>query len=108
MDKEQITKVEQLEDDIFYCVSVLRSILQYAGLNFSIYTIRDCESWKCMNYKCGKRHNEAVERCVRCDGEVRKPIIQSPRTTMTRKGFGHRRYTKKDITEIVNIFKQRG
>lgn len=109
MNKENttITRLEDLEEGRFYRVATLQAILHRLGLNYSIYTIRDYETWKCKNYKCGKRHNEKVEKCERCRGGVRPPLIDSPRTRGGGKGPGHRRYTKQEIERIVNIFKER-
>ena len=124
---EEIKNIEQLEENKFYRVSVLQSILKNFGLNFSIYTIRDYETWKCLNYKCGKRHNQKVDVCngfiknkvkdpttgefkiekVSCGGSVRPPIIESPRTRGGGKGAGHRRYTAEEIKKIIDIFKER-
>ena len=104
---EEIQTIEQLEENKFYRVSVLQSILQNLGLNFSIYTIRDYETWKCLNYKCGKRHNEAVAICHKCGGSVREPLIPTPRTRGGGKGPGHRRYTIEEIKHIIDIFKER-
>lgn len=106
MDKE-INKIEQLEEGKFYRVSVLQGILENLGLNFSIYTIRDYETWKCLNYKCGRRHNQFVEVCGKCSGPVRPPLIPTPRTRGGGKGPGHRRYNKEEIEKIVEIFKER-
>jgi hypothetical protein len=102
-----VTKLEQLQDDKFYRVADLQSILENLGLNYSIYTIRDYETYKCLNYQCGKRYNEKVDKCLKCEGEVRAPLIPSPRTRGGGKGVGHRRYTGADIKQIVEIFKER-
>jgi hypothetical protein len=105
--EEIISDVNKLKDGIFYRVEVLQEILKKLGLNYSIFTIRDYETWKCLNYKCGKRHNEEVKVCSKCGGAVRLPLIISPRTRGGGKGVGHRRYTKKEIEEIIELFKER-
>ncbi len=108
MDERPIAKtVQELTDYGYYRIGDLKSILQHLGLNYSIYTIRDCETYKCLNYSCHKRHDESVTKCERCGGEVRKPLIDSPRTPGGGKGVGHRRYTGAEIKKIVEIFKQR-
>ena len=107
MDISSITRLDQLEDGIFYKVFDLQSILKNLGLNYSIYTIRDYETWKCLNYKCGRRHNSEVSVCTKCGGAVRPPIINSPRTRGGGKGAGHRRYTAEEIKQIVEVFKDR-
>ncbi len=107
MDKNIITTIDELEDGKFYRVADLQAILKDLNLNHSIYTIRDYETWKCLDYKCGKRHNQVVGSCGRCEGEVRAPLIQSPRTVGGGKGPGHRRYTAQEIRSIVEIFKTR-
>lgn len=105
--EETINTLEQLEDGKFYRVNVLQDILENMGLNYSIYTIRDYETWKCLNYKCGKRHNQEVSTCVKCGGAVRPPLIITPRTRGGGKGPGHRRYTAQEIRKIVLIFTER-
>lgn len=107
MDKKAITKLEQLEEGKFYRVFDLQAILENLGLNYSIYTIRDYETWKCLNYKCGKRHNTEVSACEKCQGPVRPPLVASPRTRGGGKGPGHRRYSSDEIHKIVEIFKER-
>ena len=76
-------------------------------MNYSIFTIRDYETFKCLNYECGKRYNEAVNTCPNCGGEIRALLIASPRTRGGGKGVGHRRYTKEDILKIIDIFTER-
>lgn len=105
--EEEITRVDQLSDEKFYRVSDLQSILKNLGLNFSIFSIRDNETWKCIDYKCGKRHNEKVTACETCGGPVKEPIIPSPRTIGGGRGVGHRRYTGAEIKNIVQLFQQR-
>lgn len=108
MDERPVAQtVKDLRDEAYYRIADLQSILKNLGLNYSIYTIRDYETWKCINYECGKRHNYPVEKCERCGGEIKKPLIKSPRTPGGGKGVGHRRYTGAEIEEIVEIFKQR-
>ena len=105
--KPIINKLSDLEDEKYYDVGNLQAILQEMGLNYSIYTIRDYETYKCLNYECGKRSNEQVDKCPKCGGEVRAPIIKSPRTLGGGKGVGHRRYTGQDIKDIIEVFTQR-
>lgn len=105
--RKVVTRLNDLENDKFYRVADLQAILKNLNLNHSIYTIRDYETWKCLDYKCGKRHNRMVDACARCDGPVRAPLISSPRTRGGGKGPGHRRYTAQEIRSIVEIFKAR-
>ena len=98
---------KDLVDERYYKISDLRAVLKDLGLNYSIFSIRDNETWKCLNYACGKRYTEPVEKCEKCGGEIRAPRIGSPRTEGGGKGHGHRRYTGKDIKDIVEIFRQR-
>lgn len=105
--QSDVHKMADLVDEKFYRVNDLQSILKEMGLNFSIYTIRDYETWKCLNYECGKRYNDSVSKCEKCGGEVRAPLIDSPRTRGGGKGVGHRRYTGQDIKKIVSVFQQR-
>ncbi len=105
--KEAVTTLAQVQDDIFYRVADLQAILERLHVNYSIYTIRDYETWKCLNYKCAKRHNEEVAQCIKCGGQVRAPLIPSPRTKGGGRGAGHRRYTGAEIKEIVKVFTQR-
>lgn len=107
MNKPTVTRLEELEEGRFYRVSDLQAILETLGLNYSIYTIRDYETWKCLNYKCGKRHNQQVAVCEKCKGPVRPPIIESLRTRGGGKGAGHRRYTAEEIKQVVEVFKTR-
>lgn len=107
MIRKIIKSLNDLEAGKFYRVSDLGAILENLGLNYSIFTIRDYETWKCLNYKCGKRHTSKVDICERCGGSVRPPLISSPRTRGGGKGVGHRRYTSEEIKNLVNIFKQR-
>lgn len=99
------TDLNLVKDNVFYKVADLKAILKNLGLNYSIYTIRDYETYKCLNYHCGKRHNEPVEKCLKCGGEVRAPLIKSPRTLGGGKGVGHRMYTGAEIKSIVEAFK---
>lgn len=105
--QSEVKTLADLVDTKFYRVNDLQSILKEMGLNYSIYTIRDYETWKCLNYECGKRYNEAVDKCAKCGSEVRAPLIDSPRTRGGGKGVGHRRYTGQDIKKIVAIFTER-
>ena len=107
MNEDKVWTVNELVDGKFYGIAVLQSILKSMNLNYSIYTIRDYETWKCLDYKCGKRHNQAVDICDRCGGNVRPPLIISPRTRGGGRGPGHRRYTAVEIRQIVNVFKER-
>lgn len=107
MNKLTINSVEELEEGKLYKIYILQTILENLGLNYSIFTIRDYETWKCLNYKCGKRHNQQVSVCERCKGSVRPPLILSPRTRGGGKGPGHRRYYVDEIKKIVAIFKER-
>ena len=99
--------LENLKDNIYYRIDVLQEILKRLNLNYSIYTIRDYETYKCLDYKCGKRHDNAVKACEKCKGRVRDPLIISPRTRGGGRGPGHRRYLASEIREIVDVFKQR-
>ena len=107
MKKFTVTRLEDLEAGKFYGIATLQAILKDLNLNYSIYTIRDYETWKCLDYKCGKRHNLEVGVCDRCKGPVRPPLIKSPRTRGGGKGPGHRRYTADEVRQIVEVFKQR-
>ena len=107
MNKNKVWSLNDLEEGKFYGIAVLQSILKNLNLNHSIYIIRDYETWKCLDYKCGKRHNYDIPACEKCGGAVRPPLIKSPRTRGGGKGPGHRRYTNAEIREIVEIFKQR-
>jgi len=100
-----VTNVNDLKDNVRYKLADLQAILKALGENYSIYTIRDYETWKCLDYKCGYRHNTKVSTCERCKGPVRPPLIESPRTRGGGKGPGHRRYTAKQIKGIVKIFR---
>jgi len=106
-DSLTINTPDQLDDNKFYRVAELQAILENLGLNYSIYTIRDYETWKCLDYKCGKRHDAVVTACEKCGGAVREPLIKSPRTRGGGKGPGHRRYTGLEIKDIVTIFQKR-
>ena len=105
--KKVITSLEELRENRFYGIAELQAILKNMNLNYSIFTIRDYETWKCLDYKCGKRHNEAVAVCGRCGGKVRAPLIPSPRTRGGGKGPGHRRYNAQEVRNIVEVFKAR-
>jgi hypothetical protein len=107
MKKETAGSLDELRPDKFYGILTVQNILKDLNLNYSIYTIRDYETWKCLDYKCGYRHNVARHICIKCGGEVRPPLIKSPRTRGGGKGVGHRRYTADEIRELVEIFKQR-
>ncbi len=104
---EELSSVSQLKEDKLYKIGELQSLLKNLGLLYSIYTIRDYETWKCLDYTCGKRHNSPVAKCERCGGSVREPLIGSPRTRGGGKGPGHRRYTSGEIKQIVAILKER-
>jgi len=106
-DEQKIQSIEDLVEGRFYKLSDLQVILKNLGLNYSIYTIRDYETWKCLDYKCGKRHNNKVDSCATCGGAVRAPIIISPRTRGGGKGPGHRRYSVEEMKLIVDVFTQR-
>lgn len=123
----KIHRLEDLEEGKFYGIDVLRAILKYLNLNHSVYIIRDYETWKCLNYHCGKRHNYPVSVCegtivekkkdpvtgeikierYPCKGAVRPPLIKSPRTRGGGKGPGHRRYTAQELREVIGVFKER-
>jgi hypothetical protein len=107
MERFIVKRVEDLREGRFYGIGTLKAILENLNLNYSIYTIRDYETWKCLDYHCGKRHEIEVKVCEKCGGAVRPPLIRSPRTRGGGKGVGHRRYTVKEIKDIVNIFQQR-
>lgn len=102
-----INNLNLVRDDYYYRVADLEAILHKLGLNHSIFVIRDAETWKCLNYRCGKRHNKKVEKCSRCESEVKPPLIKSPRTRSGGKGVGHRIYSGIELKEIIKIFKQR-
>lgn len=104
---EELKSVSELREDKLYKIGELQSLLKNLGLLYSIYTIRDYETWKCLDYTCGKRHNSSVSKCERCGGSVRAPLIDSPRTRGGGKGPGHRRYTALEIRTIVAILKER-
>lgn len=106
MNKEVISKISQIDDEKAYRVADLQSVLKNLGYNYSIYTIRDYETYKCLNYTCGKRHNDKVDKCSKCGGSVHAPRISSPRTLGGGKGVGHRRYLGKVLKEIIDVFKQ--
>lgn len=103
---ELITDTAQLQDNHFYGVEVLKNILKELGLNYSIFSIMNAETWKCQNYACGKRYREPVDTCLSCGAPVTQPIIPSPRTPGGGKGSGHRRYSGAEIKHIVDIFAQ--
>ena len=71
--KKTVTLLRELRDDRFYRIADLQAILERLGLNYSIFTIRDYETWKCLDYKCGKRHNRKV---TVCEGLVRLKRIR--------------------------------
>lgn len=104
--KKRIDTLEQLQDGTFYRVGDLQAILKKKNLNFSIFSIRDAESWTCTNKECGKRHSSKVDKCETCGSPVKQPIIHSPRTVGGGVGTGHRRYTAKDIKDVVDVFSQ--
>jgi len=106
MSEEPLT-LANLNNDKYYKVSELQDLLKNLGLNYSIFSIRDYETWKCLNYKCGKRYDEPVETCEKCSSGIRAPLIDSPRTRGGGKGVGHRRYTADEIRKIVSIIKER-
>lgn len=103
---QPITTLEEAKEGQFYKVADLKAILENKGLNYSIFSIMDAETWKCKNYKCGKRHAEEVDHCVRCGSEVIPPSIPSPRTRGGGRGSGHRRYTPATLRKVVEIFEQ--
>lgn len=104
MNAEQPQTLNDLQEGRFYKVKDLQRVLKNTGLPSSIYTIRDYETWKCLDYTCGNRHDEPVERCAKCSGRVRPPLIPSPRTRGGGKGPGHRIYKPEHIRQIVHIF----
>ncbi len=106
-DRKIINTLSELQEGRFYKIADLQAILENLNLNYSIYTIRDYETWKCLDYKCSMRHNEEVGVCEKCGGEVRAPLVISPRTRGGGKGYGHRRYTAEEIKNIVTIFQER-
>lgn len=100
---KETVRLEDLKPNVRYKVNVLMDILKDRGSNHSIYTIRDYESCKCLDYKCGNRHPEDVKVCVKCGGAVRKILIPSPRTRGGGTGVGHRRYDADQIRKIVEV-----
>ena len=102
--KEPVNDISKLVDGTYYKIADLQAILKKKQLNYSIFSIRDAETWKCVNYSCGKRFETAIEVCDRCGNRVVPPIIGSPRSAGGGKGSGHRKYTKDQIIEIVQIF----
>jgi len=103
-----IENLEDVIDERYYHVSDLKAILKNMGLSFSIFTIRDYESYKCKNFKCGKRFLNLIEKCDKCGNiDFRKPLIISPRTHGGLKGVGHRRYTGQELKEIIKLFEKR-
>jgi len=106
-EENTISRLKDLEEGKFYRISVLQAILKNLGLNYSIFTIRDYETWKCLDYKCGHRHNQEASVCEKCGGAIRPPLILSPRTRGGGKGPGHRRYTAEEIRGLVDVFKER-
>jgi hypothetical protein len=105
--RKPIESLDELRPGVFYNIQDLINILRNLGLSYSIYTIRDYETWKCLNYRCGKRHSKKVDKCKACGGPVREPLIISPRTLGSGKGYGHRRYTAEELRQIVEQFKKR-
>lgn len=91
-------------DGVKYKIADLQAVLKKKDLNHSIFSIRDAETWKCVNYECGRRYDDPQEVCTRCGSKVVPPIIESPRTAGGGKGKGHRQYSKAQIKEIVKIF----
>jgi len=104
---DTLNTLSELKEDKLYKVGDIQLLFKNLGLLYSIYTIRDYETWKCLDYKCGKRHNSPTEKCEKCGGEVRSPLIQSPRTRGGGKGPGHRRYTAQEVRDIAIILKER-
>jgi len=105
MEQRFIDKLDLVDDNKFYKVAELKAILQNEGLNFSIFSIMNAETWKCLNYGCGKRYRYPITSCPACGSEVSEPIIPSPRTSTTGKGAGHRRYIGSDVKKIVETFR---
>lgn len=99
-------KLSDIRDEKFYRVADLKAVLQDLGLNFSIFSIMNAETWKCLNYECGKRYKEQVITCPTCGSAVSEPKIPSPRTNGGGKGAGHRRYTGTELKKIIEIFKE--
>lgn len=102
-----VMKIEDIEDDVFYRIRDLQAVLKTQGLNYSIFSIRDAETWKCTNYSCGKRYNDELTICRKCGSEIKPPSIDSPRTEGGGRGYGHRRYSGSDIKKIVETFKSK-
>jgi len=102
-----IQTITELVDGRFYRLADLQALLKNLSLNFSIFIIRDYETWKCIDYKCGKRHNTEVSECADCSGTVRPPLIASPRSRGGGRGVGHRRYTANEIKKIIATFRLR-
>lgn len=102
--KKRVQTLEELQDGVFYRVGDLQAILKNKQLNFSIFSIRDAESWVCTNKECGERSLDKVSKCTVCGSPVKEPVIHSPRTIGDGIGAGHRRYTAQDIRKIVDIF----
>lgn len=107
MEDTELISIEDLKEGKLYKIGELQNLLKNLGLLYSIYTIRDYETWKCLDYHCGKRHNTPVAKCERCGGDVRAPLIASPRTRGGGKGPGHRRYSAGEIKTIVAILSER-
>lgn len=101
-----ITSLDQIQEGIFYKVSDLKAILQTMGLNYSIFSIMNAESWRCANYGCAKRYYEALDKCTRCGSPIIPPVIFSPRTRGGGKGVGHRRYSGDDLRAIVRVLQE--
>ncbi len=105
--KKIVTSLSDLREDRYYRVADLKAILANLNLSSSIFTIRSYETWKCLDYKCGKRYDSKVDVCPECSGIVRAPLIKSPRTLGDGPGVGHRRYTAPELKEIIDVFKRR-
>lgn len=103
--KPAVLSLEELQPGRYYRVRDLQAVLKGLNLLHSIYIIRDYETWKCMDYKCGKRHDVQVDVCSKCYGNVRAPLIPSPRTRGGGRGPGRRQYSAGDIKSIIEIFR---
>lgn len=103
---DTLKTLADLQEGKYYKVKEVQSLLKNLGLLYSIYTIRDYETWKCMDYKCGKRHDNEVSKCEKCGGSVRSPRIESPRT-FGNVTTGHRRYSADEVRKVVEVFSQR-
>lgn len=102
--RQPINDISKMVDGAYYKIADLQAVLKKKNLNYSIFSIRNAEIWKCVNYSCGRRYEEPKEVCDKCGSKVVPPIIESPRSVGGGKGKGHRKYTKAQIKEIVKTF----